>query len=147
MDENATLQDCFKPIFKYYKQKAVKPCFQNVVDIYNCPLKNVYSKLFDFPATLKSELKNPEQWKMCEYSEIPGLYFLPNPFTEVGINSWVKRCLEDYCKEPHQTNLPLKSNSIWTDTCAILSSTSNENLFSNAGKGSFVYYFFLNKKL
>ena len=134
MEKELNPQDCFKPVFKYYKQKAVKPCLNNVVDIYKCSLKKVCSEFICVPSSLAPELKNPSKWKLYKYDEIPGLYFIPNPFTDFGKNSWINRCLKEYSCGPYKTNLLHKSDTIWTDSCAIINSTPKEKLLSNLGK-------------
>ena len=128
-------KDNFKPLFKYYKQRAAKPSLRNVIDVNKCLNNSVSSSLCD--VSLKDNtlgLKQIDQWEIHCCNEIPGLYFILNPFTDEGADTWVRHCLEDYCCPPHKTNLPSESNSIWTDTCAHLQNCSVENFNKNVGE-------------
>ena len=128
--------DSFKPAFKYYKQKAVKPSFENVVDFNSVSLKNVSLFSSDLTATdfdISLGLKGFDQWKIYHSDEVPGLYFIPNPFTEKGKSIWIDRCLNSYCRHPHKTNLTVANDSIWEDTCAEIEKCSHKDLLTNAG--------------
>lgn len=50
----------------------------------------------------------PEQWKIYELKDRPGLIFIRNPFTIHGQRYWIAKCLQDYPKPPHAVNLTRK---------------------------------------
>ena len=137
MDKQIRLDDFFKPVFKYYKQKAVKPSFENVVDFNNVStLKNAsltYCTLNVVDFDIALGLKPFGHWKLYHCNDVPGLYFIPNPFTDEGKSVWINRCLKNYCCYPHKTNLDVQSDSLWDDTCTIINKFSEKDLFSNAG--------------
>lgn len=47
----------------------------------------------------------PAQWQVFELCQRPGLLIVRNPFTAHGQRYWMARCLRDYPKAPHATNL------------------------------------------
>jgi len=138
MERQTLLHDSFKPVFKYYKQKAVKPSFENVVDFNNVStLKNTSltsSTLLVDDIDVTLGLNAIDRWKIYHCNNVPGLYFIPNPFTEKGRSVWIDRCLRDYCSIPHKTNLDIQSNSLWSDTCARIKGFSKKDFLSNAGE-------------
>lgn len=50
-------------------------------------------------------LVSPDEWKVYELKNRPGLIFIKNPFTKCGQRYWIARCLRDYPKAPHAVNL------------------------------------------
>ena len=130
-----SVEDCFRPVFKYYKQRSVTPCFKDVVDFKNPPLENVSSVACQVATDLQHlGLKKTEEWHIYHYNDIPGLYFIPNPFTNDGSIMWVNRCLQDYCNPPNKSNLPHQSATLWKDTCRQIQSISEENFETNSSK-------------
>uniref|UniRef100_H2ZQF6 Fe2OG dioxygenase domain-containing protein n=1 Tax=Ciona savignyi TaxID=51511 RepID=H2ZQF6_CIOSA len=120
----ADVDNIFKQKFKYYKQKATKPSFDDVIDFKNCrnldfvDVKEVSGPSVD--VIDQCGLKSLEKWEVYELKNVPGLYFIPNPFTEKGQRIWSKRCVKEYYRKPHETNVdPFESNpdEMWESSC------------------------------
>lgn len=47
----------------------------------------------------------PDQWKVYQLIENPGLLFIKNPFTTQGQRYWIAKCCRDYPRAPHAVNL------------------------------------------
>jgi len=113
------IEDQFTPVFKYYKQKLHPPSFQKVLDPYICnkfesfeivPTNDLVDAGFDFSKNLRC----------FTISSVPGLYFIPNPFTNSAKRDWVLRCVEDYPKPQNKTNLKNPSKILWKKTCELI---------------------------
>ncbi|CAG7731592.1 unnamed protein product, partial [Allacma fusca] len=50
-------------------------------------------------------LTDPSTWEVYEFSYPEGLVFIKNPFTSEGQRYWIAKCLSDYPKDPHVTNM------------------------------------------
>jgi len=116
--------DNFMPCFKYYKQKLNPPSFDDVMDfsVDDCQLNGCTFTYIAPPAdSERSGLDVSSKWKLFEIDAVPGLFFLPNPFTDEGQLLWSRRCLEEYAKPPNKTNLDINKKldiaSLWSDTC------------------------------
>lgn len=56
-------------------------------------------------------LKPINEWKLYELkSNESGLVFIRNPFTSNGQRYWIAKCLRDYPKTPHITNLHTRND-------------------------------------
>lgn len=145
----------FKDSFKYYKSKCPPPSYEDVVDFdkidENVSLKIsiinhcfLFIYLFFFQQKLivhpinKSLNSNefrlrglipPNQWKIYELKDRPGLIFIRNPFTIRGQRYWITRCLKDYPKAPHAVNLNKKyfDEVVINDWWKILQQTQDVN--------------------
>lgn len=98
--------DDFKVDFKYYKQRASVPSFNDVVD-------------FDKPSSLieKASRVNLEhcnsvknmtevdEWEAYQLDSVPGFYFIKNVFSEEHQFYWAQRCVQDFTHSPYVTNL------------------------------------------
>lgn len=101
-------RDVFKEEFKFYKRRSVRPDLGNVVDpLDNSRLLQVRTSL-EFPSDLDCEqlgLARERPLAVYELAGTPGVLLLPNPFTAAGQRRWVRRCLVDYVRSPHATNV------------------------------------------
>lgn len=57
------------------------------------------------PASEKYGLNSSEKWKIYEFPHHCGLFLIKNLFTAAGHRLWTVKCLRDYPKQPHKTNL------------------------------------------
>ncbi|XP_002120909.2 nucleic acid dioxygenase ALKBH1 [Ciona intestinalis] len=137
MDDD-TNDNIFKQTFKYYKQKATPPSFDDVIDFKNARnLDHVNVKQVPSPSNeLVNELglKCKENWEIYELKNVPGLFVIPNSFTDEGRRMWANKCVTEYFKKPHETNVdPFEDNpdNMWKSSCKYIQ--------SNAGKGSCTY--------
>ncbi|XP_076238747.1 alpha-ketoglutarate-dependent dioxygenase AlkB [Calliopsis andreniformis] len=114
----------FKESFKYYKSRHPPPDLKHVIEL-NDPNS---SKVTKFTGKVLNDqcgeelgLKPVKTWEIYEFSEIPGLIFIKNPFTANGQRYWIIKCLKDYSKKPNKLNLDahnlLNDEEAWWDTC------------------------------
>jgi len=115
--------DNFMPTFKYYKQRLNPPSFENVIDFASQNCKHPYS-FIDPPENKQNlGLKCDSQWKLFQVKDVPGLFVIPNPFTDDGQVQWASRCLGSYACQPNKTNLDAfekqysSDRSLWNETC------------------------------
>ncbi|XP_078035003.1 alpha-ketoglutarate-dependent dioxygenase AlkB [Augochlora pura] len=117
----------FRDSFKYYKRRNPPIDLQDVVDLNNQDHSKVILK-----SHCKRECTSDESgkelglipvkdWKIYEFSNIPGLIFIRNPFTPVGQRYWILKCLKDYSRKPYKINLDAHNdvgdNESWWDLC------------------------------
>uniref|UniRef100_A0A131XUE1 Putative alkylated dna repair protein alkb log 1 n=1 Tax=Ixodes ricinus TaxID=34613 RepID=A0A131XUE1_IXORI len=102
--------DPFKEEFKFYKRRSVKPDLSGVVDALQDDCSGALR-----PRALSDQLSQADCERLglraerppaaYELVDAPGLLLLPNPFTAEGQRRWVRRCLEEYARPPHVTNV------------------------------------------
>ncbi|XP_039249443.2 nucleic acid dioxygenase ALKBH1-like [Styela clava] len=119
--------DNFKSEFKYYKQKAVTPSFENVID-------------FEHVSTLdgkvsKVELPNASRtWEIYSVNDVSGLYFAKGIFSDEEQKHWAKKCVKDFTVSPYSTNLdPFQSkesiDTAWSDSVEAFKSCNEKRDF------------------
>ncbi|XP_020709501.2 nucleic acid dioxygenase ALKBH1 isoform X2 [Athalia rosae] len=114
----------FKDFFKYYKSKEPPPDFGAVIDF----KKPDYSKVRNILPDVNEDegvaqgLKPIKEWKIYGIISKPGLIFIENPFTTLGQQYWITRCVRDYSSKPNKTNLDLHNlftkHENWWDECS-----------------------------
>ncbi|KAK0163391.1 hypothetical protein PV327_007076 [Microctonus hyperodae] len=114
----------FKDSFKYYKSKKPPPNLENVIDIDKLDTTKVIrvsNKCTNSQDVFAVGLKTVLSWEIFEFTDIPGLIFIRNPFTPVGQRFWITKCLKDYSKKPNKLNIDvhniLQSKETWWDIC------------------------------
>jgi len=82
--------------------------FSNVIDFENIANNTPENRELIVPVELKvgvnSPFANVENLRAYTLSNIPGLYFIPNPFSPQQQKYWIKRCLKDFTVG-NQTNV------------------------------------------
>ncbi|XP_024937340.1 nucleic acid dioxygenase ALKBH1 [Cephus cinctus] len=112
----------FKDSFKYYKSRNPPPDLKDVVD-FSIPDLNkvriITTQCVENQQGDKLGLKPIKEWRVYELIDVPGLIFIENPFTEIGQQYWILKCLKDYSKKPNKLNLDihnvLNDNESWWD--------------------------------
>nr|XP_033332384.1 nucleic acid dioxygenase ALKBH1 isoform X2 [Megalopta genalis] len=117
----------FRDSFKYYKRRNLPTDLKDVVDLNNHVDSKVVLKSHCKRECIGDETENKlglisvKDWKIYEFSNIPGLIFIKNPFTPNGHRYWIIKCLKDYTKKPYKLNLDahddLGDNENWWDMC------------------------------
>ncbi|XP_020284467.1 nucleic acid dioxygenase ALKBH1 [Pseudomyrmex gracilis] len=113
----------FRDSFKYYKSRNPTPDLSNVIDLEtpNCVrVRNVELYAPEKPIEDGLGLRPVEKWKVYELLDIPGLFFIQNPFTPNGQRYWIIKCLKDYSKEPYKLNIDVHNvlrNETWWNLC------------------------------
>lgn len=107
------------PIFKYFKRRCPPPSLEGVIDLSACslPYRNVM-----LDGDNVAGLGVTSQIRVCEVQQVPGLYFIPDPFTSHQM--WTTKCLREYAVSPNPINIIPgfnKETSIWTDACQNIS--------------------------
>ena len=138
--------DNFMPTFKYYKQRLNPPSFENVIDFASQNCKHPYS-FIDPPENKQNlGLKCDKQWKLFQVKDVPGLFVIPNPFTDDGQVKWASRCLGSYACQPNKTNLDAfekqysSDRSLWDETCEQVGGELKKNGKSSHKKGLLVVF-------
>ncbi|XP_055709870.1 nucleic acid dioxygenase ALKBH1 [Phlebotomus papatasi] len=98
----------FSEAFKFYKRKCPFPELSGVVD----PRDGKFRECLK-TRSVQTQPQNssdfglipPETWSVHELRNHPGLLIIQNPFTSLGQRYWISRCLRDFPKAPHRTNL------------------------------------------
>lgn len=102
-------------------------------------IKNTISKVaYSVPISQESQLISrradcilPSEWQVFEVQDRPGLIIIRNPFTAHGQRYWIARCLKDYPKAPHATNLTSIRNmpdNALIDWWSTLQSTTSDSV-------------------
>nr|XP_034832736.1 nucleic acid dioxygenase ALKBH1 [Maniola hyperantus] len=100
--------------FKYYKSKRPLPSLEQVLNYEHCDkslktstVQCCHKDNKDLRASSLG-LQDSNNWKILEFEKHPGLLLIKDPFTSVGQNFWIKRCLEDYPRKPNKTNIDVE---------------------------------------
>lgn len=89
----------------------------------------------DVPQNSDFGTKCSASWKIYELREHPGLFIIKDPFTASGQRYWAMKCLQEYPKSPHITNLSnlgRGNNNWWTDLQSKTASTSEYRQLRNS---------------
>lgn len=97
--------DNFKAEFKYYKQKASTPCFDDVLNFENESSMVQVSKLCVNHLDAVENIKSSREWDVFHVNSVPGLYFIKNAFSEKDQLFWVRKCTQNFTRSPYVTNL------------------------------------------
>jgi len=127
------------PCFKYYKRRQTQPSFENVIDFSGKeePVGCSYTKITPSHQANTLGLDTSSPWRLFEIDCVPGLYFLPNPFTNDGQVRWSRRCLDEYSKPPNKMNVDINQNieicqeSLWNRTRELIESKTDQNQVFN----------------
>ncbi|CAN8004105.1 unnamed protein product [Ixodes hexagonus] len=101
--------DLFKEEFKYYKRRSVRPDLSSVLDALSNDSSSLRARAcLELPWNFERlGLATGRPLSVVELVDAPGVLVLPNPFTAAGQRRWVQRCLVDYVRPPHVTNVGL----------------------------------------
>lgn len=103
------------PRFKYFKRRCPPPSLEGVIDLSSCSLP--YRDVM-LGGDNVAKLGVTSRIRVCEVEQVPGLYFIPNPFTSQQM--WTSKCLREYAVSPNPINIIpgwKEETSIWSDAC------------------------------
>ncbi|XP_039278856.1 nucleic acid dioxygenase ALKBH1 [Nilaparvata lugens] len=99
----------FKDSFKYYKSRVPPPDFDEVVDFRRVDFFSDKVKILEPHQVEANEfpllLRPVSEWNIFELIDKPGLLFVENPWTEVGVRYWVCRSLQQLTRPPSKLNI------------------------------------------
>lgn len=113
-------EDIFMQKFKFYKSNKIKPLNSILcVDKTSDEIINVtYEDIKEDPRTEILGLTACKEWQCFCFKSHPGLLFIRNPFTNSGQRYWVRRCLQEYPKNPNKLNIDVDMNiQDWWSMC------------------------------
>ncbi|KAJ9589644.1 hypothetical protein L9F63_017133 [Diploptera punctata] len=121
----------FKSDFKYYKRKSPAPDLSLIVDFKNVSSESDTDVLKIIALNKDKEnkfgLRPCHEWQVHHVPKRKGLLFIPNPFTRMGQQYWIKRCVRDFTRKPNRINLDahgdLREDEDWWDICSRLKGT------------------------
>ncbi|CAD6193551.1 unnamed protein product [Caenorhabditis auriculariae] len=127
-----TEENAFRPIFKKYKKRVPPPDFRNVIEVREPNEKvGLRSRLVRETYSFDDEdiricnelgLRPIDEWRLCEFSDRPGLYILPDILRAEESPRWLGNTFK-FAEPPNTTNLTAHGTSPASDVLATAGKT------------------------